>query len=359
MPSNPLSVITPVTSSVTLLLGYFGDPIVTSPWVSSEDEFLTQFPVAKWRDRLAVRLFFENGGQHLIIFNTGSSEPATLIHRDPLSERVWLGDAVLSGLNDISSFDLLIVSPEFQINGTQWYTALQAYCDQRDAILLISPPPLPRDEIGDWFESHPELHKRHVAIYFPPITVGEDHIGPVYSVAGIFNRLAQTNGVWIAPSGAAAYLDGTSTPMIALKNEETLRLNNMGINCIRSFKSIGTVIWGNTTGVGLDSPNGYWKYISVRRTLFYIKKCIQDALRPLHVIPYYRGVEDDVIAIVEPFLLELYTLGAFAGKSDRESYSILCEPHGDGIQVSAGLALLKPDELVGIKVIVQMLRQEI
>ena len=351
---NPLSVVNPILTSVTVLLGHFDGTTTRSDWISTVDEFLARYPSASTLDQLAVRLFFTNGGQHLITFNTGASELNTLIHRDPLSDGIGLSERILAGLNPISSFDFMMLSPQLSLQDTHWFTALQAYCDQRDAILLLNPPELPIDQVHDWFTAHPELHKRHVAMYYPALQVDGETIGASYSVAGIFNRLDQSFGVWISPSGANAHVDGIHSPVTTLSNPETLRLNNRGINCIRTFKSIGTVVWGNTTGVGMDSLNGYWKYIPVRRTMFFIKNSILDAVQPLGLIAYYSGVEDDVIAVIEPFFLELYTRGAFAGSSNKASYSLLCEPEGDGLVISIGVALLKPDEFLVVKIPVTM-----
>ena len=351
---NPLYVVNPILTSVAVLVGHFDGTTTRSDWISTSDEFLTHYPNASTLDQIAVGLFFTNGGQHLITFNTGTSELNELIHKDPLSDGVWLSERLMSGLNPMSSFDFILLSPQLQHQDSLWFRALQAYCDQRDAILLLNPPELGIEQIPNWFDAHPELHKRHVAMYYPALLVDDKTIGATYAVAGIFNRLDQSFGVWASPSGANAHVDGIHPPVATLSNPETLRLNNMGINCIRTFKSIGTVVWGNTTGVGMDSTNSYWKYIPVRRTIFFIKKSVIDAVQPLESIPYYSGVEDDVMAVIEPFLLELHTRGAFAGRSDKESYSLLCEPSETGILISIGVALLKPDELLVVKIPVTM-----
>jgi len=211
----------------------------------------------------------------------------------------------------------------------------------------------------NWFQSNLALHEKHVAFYYPYLKINEIEIGASYAVAGIVNRLDKTAGIWSSPSGGTTKLsDSAIFPTVRLGNPETLQLNGMGVNCIRHFKSLGTVLWGSVTGVGLKHPNPYWKYIQMRRTLFYIKKSIVAGVSPLSQLSYYTGVEHDISAVVEPFLLDLFSRGAFMGKTVAEAYSLMCTAENNTVTISVGVALLTPTEQVMTTVVVVMMSPE-
>jgi phage tail sheath protein FI len=51
-------------------------------------------------------------------------------------------------------------------------------------------------------------------------------------------------------------------------------LNPLGINCLRSFPSFGSVVWGSRTLQGADGLASEWKYIPVRRTALFIEESL-------------------------------------------------------------------------------------
>jgi hypothetical protein len=353
---NPLTVIPPLVTGVTVFLGVFGASTIQTSWISSVDELYSYYPGIADLDVQAASLFFINGGQSLILLDLGSSNLETLLIRDPLSGTCTLSSPVLATLDALSSFEFMVLSPVLAWDDVTWFSLLQSYCAYRDAILLMNAPQMGVSDVESWFQVHSEFHEKHVAIYYPHVVFNAVEIGASYAVAGILNRLDRSFGVWVSPSGANAGFTPTEiVPVMRLGNPDTLRLNTMGMNCIRQFKSLGTVLWGSVTGVGLKHANPYWKYIQMRRTLFYIKKSILEGLRPLASLPYYVRVENDVLAIVEPFMLELFMRGAFAGKTVSEAYALRCSVRGDTLSVAVGTALLTPEEMLWTSVDVQMI----
>ena len=59
-----------------------------------------------------------------------------------------------------------------------------------------------------------------------------------------------------------------------MTNPENGRLNPLGVNCLRNFPVIGTVVWGARTMRGADQLADQWKYLPVRRTALFIEESL-------------------------------------------------------------------------------------
>ena len=288
------------------------------------------------------------------------------IDTDAFSDEIRLEKVIKQGLDQLSGIDFIYLCPSLSDQQPlQLWDTLQHYADDRDAILIVDPPLAIESfaDVNTWYYATPQLHKKHVAIYFPAIewelnnveieklpkklpSEAPFFIGAGASVCGLFNRFDESQGVWHAPTGTNARIHGAISPRSKLSNAETLELMNMGINCIREFKTTGTVVWGTSTALGLNHPNMYWKYIHVRRTLFFIRKSISESAKWVNGVSSDFSIEAALNAMVEPFLLELYTRGVFAGKTIKDSYYFVCEKTDSGYELTLGLALLKPSEFI-------------
>jgi phage tail sheath protein FI len=52
---------------------------------------------------------------------------------------------------------------------------------------------------------------------------------------------------------------------VSLTNDENGMLNPLGVNCLRTFPIIGSVVWGSRTFRGADLLADEYKYVPVRR----------------------------------------------------------------------------------------------
>ncbi len=325
-----LSVITPISSGLCVLVG---DYLIETPrWISSPDEFTQQVPSATPSATVAVASYFENGGHQLIVVPAPRSNPN-------------LTEALALQINGLTHFDFIVLDPTITWS-PEWIEAAVALADRYDAVYLGSVPESDTDSAIRWLGRLPKIQEKHVVLYYPNIVTASISMGAQLVAAAIFSRLDQTKGVWASPAAANAKLYGDITPVVQVDNPTTIRLNNLGINCVRTFKSLGTVLWGNTSAVGLDHPNMYWKYIQIRRTLHYIKKNIVSALNWVRNRDAAPSLPHDVLGLVEPFLLDLYVQGAFYGKTPPECYQLSCNLEGDSLRLTVGIVVLNPDEFI-------------
>ncbi len=173
---------------------------------------------------------------------------------------------------------------------------------------------------------------------------------PSAAVAGAYARTDLERGVWKAPA---------NVPLNAVKRVETIvtdteqgKMNEEGINVIRTFTGQGTMIWGART---LDVKSDNWRYIPVRR-LFNaaerdIKRAMQFAVFEANSAPTWESVR----SAIENYLYSLWRQGALMGNSEKEAYFVqigkdITMTEGDikdgRMIVKVGMAAVRPAEFI-------------
>src|SRR4029453_12829700 len=83
---------------------------------------------------------------------------------------------------------------------------------------------------------------RNAAVYFPrvkeadPLRGGQIDIFPASgALAGLMARTDGQRGVWKAPAGVDASVNGTAGLAYDLTDKQNGALNQVGINCLRTF----------------------------------------------------------------------------------------------------------------------------
>ncbi|MDT7543574.1 MAG: uncharacterized protein QOE33_3478 [Acidobacteriota bacterium] len=273
-------------------------------------------------------------------------------------------------LDKISIFNLLLV-PGVADNSV-WSAAL-AFCERKQAFVIMDPPrdaaadpssaPLKTmaDEMDNVVPKSP-----NGAIYFPylnsqdPLTGNAVELPPSGFVAGIFARTDTNRGVWKAPAGLETTVLNT-TGVVSRGRMTDMRqgtLNQKGVNCLRSFPGIGTVVYGARTLVSENVAFQQWKYVPVRRMALFIE---QTLYRNLGWVVFEPNDEPLWIAIrtsIENFMLSLFNQGAFQGTKPSQAFLVQCDKStttqtdvDNGIvNVVVGFAPLKPAEFVIVKI---------
>ncbi|VWX50917.1 phage tail sheath C-terminal domain-containing protein [Novosphingobium sp. 9U] len=276
----------------------------------------------------------------------------------------------LYALEKADLFNILVIPPYALDEGNDVaadvLSAAVAYCERRRAILLIDPPSTWAsvkaasdgivDAVGDV--------SKNAAIYFPrllqpnPLRDGQVEIfAPAGAIAGLYARSDAERGVWKAPAGIEARLIGAPALSVSLTDLENGRLNQLGINCLRSFPAAGRIAWGARTRAGDDRLTSEWKYIPVRRTALFIEESLYRGTQWVVFEPNDESLWAQVRLNVGAFMQRLFRQGAFQGSSARDAYFVKCDaettPQADidlGIvNILVGFAPLKPAEFVVIR----------
>jgi phage tail sheath protein FI len=276
----------------------------------------------------------------------------------------------LNALDDVELFNLLVIPPyKFGSDIAEAnYETAAAYCQKRRAFLLVDPPATwtsaAAAKTGVTSFTGAGLGFQHSGIFFPrikqpnPLTGALDTFVPSGAVAGVFARTDATRGVWKAPAGTEAALVGVPQFSVSLSDAECGGLNQLGLNCLRSFPIIGRVVWGSRTLAGADVLTSEWKYIPVRRTALFLEESLfrgtQWAVFEPNDEPLWAAIRLNITA----FMQQLFRQGAFQGKSAREAYLVKCDSEtttqadiNNGIvNIIVGFAPLKPAEFVIIHI---------
>lgn len=325
----------------------------------------------------AVSAFFNNGGTTALIVRL--SEPGA-DPNNPLSLQTYLGDQVektgLYALEQAAQFNILCIPPDTSDGDTppQVYQTAAAYCAAQRAMLILDPPRSWQEKYdrGDVAQivisdlgSFSADARRSAAVYFPrmiavdPLQNGRQRAFPASgAIAGIWAATDANRGVWKAPAGLSAALRGVVGLEANLTDEENRLLNSQGINCLRTFPSVGAVVWGARTLHGGDQIETEYKYIPVQRTMHYIASSVLlDTQRTV----FERNDETLWARLrlsVGAFMMQLFRQGAFQGSRANEAYFVRCDAttttqadiDAGFFNVVVGFAPLKPAEFVVITI---------
>ncbi|MEJ3750450.1 phage tail sheath C-terminal domain-containing protein [Actinomycetes bacterium KLBMP 9797] len=227
--------------------------------------------------------------------------------------------------------------------------------------VLDTPPGLNATRALEW-RAKLGRDSAFAALYYPNLVVtnplarpgatnGERFltVSPVGHVAGVWARTDATRGVWKAPANEA--LRG----IVRLENDVTSGeqdlLNPDGINCIRSFGSYGTKIWGART---LAKTDPSWRYVNVRRLFNFIEESIRRGTQWAVFEPNDRDLWQRVKRNINSFLRGMWMQGALVGATPEQAFYVLCDESNNPpssvdegkLVVEIGIAPVKPAEFV-------------
>jgi uncharacterized protein len=290
-----------------------------------------------------------------------------------MSSDIIVGDenfrSGMFALEQADLFNILVIPPDPLLTGgdddmISIYGQAAPYCARRRAILIADP-------LDKWsnaakksqfdrivptdFAINEITSRRSVFTYFPRVKKLDPARGnreEVFSasgiIAGIFAGTDVRRGVWKAPAGIEAGMNGVTNLEHRLTDMQNGVLNQVGVNVLRDFPIIGKVVWGSRTLAGADVLSDDYKYLPVRRLTNYVEESL------------YRGSK---WAVFEPNTESLWaqlrlTIGSFMGDLARQGafydYFVRCDKSTTTqfdidrgrVNVIVGMAPVKPAEFI-------------
>jgi phage tail sheath protein FI len=240
----------------------------------------------------------------------------------------------LYALEKADLFNLLVIPPYRagrDVDASLWRAAA-TYCEKRRAFLLIDPSSDCDDkEKAKCFVRKLGLPSSHAALFFPRVQqsnpVHEHRVEEFVAsgaVAGVFARTDAQRGVWKAPAGLGATLNGVAGLSVPLSDPDCRDLSPKGINCLRAFPAAGQVVWGSRTLRGDDSLADDYKYVPVRRTALFLEESLYRGLRWVTFEPNDESLWAQIRSHVATFLHGCFRQGAFQGRDPRDAYFVKC-----------------------------------
>jgi uncharacterized protein len=282
----------------------------------------------------------------------------------------------LYALEKADLFNLLCIPPQNRGGNTvkEIYQDALPYCQQRRAMLIVDSP-------AEWSQNPEQAaanaknglsdlnlvgdQARNAALFFPrviqqdPLRNGQlDTFVPCGMIAGVMARTDATRGVWKAPAGVDAALNGIQALEVNLTDAENGILNPIGINCLRFFQVAGRVVWGSRTLRGADQLGDEYKYIPVRRLALFLEETLYRSTQWVVFEPNDEPLWSQIRLNIGAFMHDLFRQGAFQGDTPQKAYFVKCDgetttptdiDHGI-VNILVGFAPLKPAEFVIIKI---------
>lgn len=268
-------------------------------------------------------------------------------------------------------FNLLCIPPftfDSDIDGGT-RTAAATYCEKRRAMYIVDPlmawnkpsVVITGLESAGWGLAR----SANTALYFPylrqPDPLQENRLAnfaPCGAVAGIMARTDGQRGIWKAPAGNDATLNGVVELTVKLTDGENGQLNPLAVNCLRSFPVTGRVVWGARTLLGADQLASEWKYLPVRRLALFLEESLYRGTQWVVFEPNDEPLWAQIRLNLGAFMQNLFRQGAFQGRSPREAYFVKCDKETTTqndidlgiVNIVVGFAPLKPAEFVVIKI---------
>jgi hypothetical protein len=199
-------------------------------------------------------------------------------------------------------------------------------------------------------------------MYWPHLVVG-DVVGvgrnptitvpPAGYVAGLFARIDGRRGVWKAPAGTEATLNGTITLEYPLTDLHSDELNPKGVNALRQIPGAGRVVWGARTMI----PSSEWRYVPVRRTAIFLRTSIYNGIQWAVFEPNDEPLWSSLRATIGGFMETQFRNGAFAGRTRDQAYFVKVDAETTTeidqaagiVNILVGFAPLRPAEFVVVK----------
>ncbi len=327
----------------------------------------------------AVRGFFQNEGARCVVLALPVQESArnAAVLAGALRElfRAESYGADYAGvrgvLDDIDDVDLVcvpdIVIEEIRQEPSTVYelqNAVLQYCDDRRERLAIldalpgdagSSEAMSEAAIRQWRELTPG---EYGALYFPWVKVkslndaGERWVPPCGHIAGIYARSDAQVGFHKAPANEV--VEGVLDVQAEITDDVQATLNEVGVNCLRSFPRRGLRVWGARTLSG----HRHWRYVNVRRVFLILRRWIEDNMNDLAFEPNNPQLWDRVLERLRGFCYDLFVRGALKGTTIEEAFFVKCDAELNPPEVreqgnvvcEIGLAPAAPAEFIVIRV---------
>jgi hypothetical protein len=202
------------------------------------------------------------------------------------------------------------------------------------------------------------------AVYFPRVVIadpassapGATRVVPAGgAVLGIYADTDAASGVQKSPAGVGARVVGAVGLEVMLSNSDLDMLNTSQVNAIRSIPGAGVVVFGART---LTTSGKADKYISVRRSLIYVKSELQVLTRFAIFEPNQPLLWQQMENVVTQFLLGFWQGGGLRGSSASDAFYVVCDESNNPpsavdngeVHMEVGVALQTPAEFVVIQI---------
>jgi phage tail sheath protein FI len=278
-----------------------------------------------------------------------------------------------TSLDKVPIFNLMVLPG---VTSNNVLSEALSFCETKRAFLIIDPPqPDGAQQDANWIGNYVGSGDAYgnvaplapnAAIYFPYMTSNDPQTGdpitlpPAATVAGIYATTDLNRGVWKAPAGLETTIIGITgvVPTGQMSDMRQGTLNQIAINCLRSFPGTGTVVFGARTSVAANAAQQQWKYVPVRRMALFLEQTLYSNLGWVIFEPNDTPLWTAIVSSIQAFMLGLFRQGAFQGATPSDAFQVKCDSDtttqadiDNGIvNIIVAFAPLQPAEFVVIQI---------
>lgn len=204
----------------------------------------------------------------------------------------------------------------------------------------------------------------NAAVYYPNVYIADPlgrgagalrKIAPGGAVAGLYLTTDAARGVFKAPAGITANIQGIVAVEKTFTSTELDTMNNLvsPVNPIRQIPGAGLAVMGART---LKQDGTANKYVNMRRSLIYIRK----NLKNLTEFAIFENNDErlwaQITTVLNVFLNEYRNQGGLRGASPAQAFFVKCDAENNPAQsiangevhIQVGVALQYPAEFIVI-----------
>lgn len=273
----------------------------------------------------------------------------------------------------VDAIDLLdLIEGVLMINAVGKYSAtvvnavMQKALDRGNSIAFIDPSPASTDKSAFLAEvaTHRASPGANYAVFCAPMLkmVDPARSGPAAirntfpsgAVAGLYVRTELQRSLGKTPAGYNADIRNALGLVVKFTESEIGDLYDAGVNCFKQVPGAGIILFGGRT-LERIKPD---RYVSVRRSLNYLKQALKDVTQFAVFEPNDAVLWSSVNAACGNVLNSFWAAGGLKGSSPSQAYYVICNSTNNTstsidngeVNVEVGVALQQPAEFIVINI---------
>ncbi|TVP48060.1 MAG: hypothetical protein EA350_03765 [Gemmatimonadales bacterium] len=237
--------------------------------------------------------------------------------------------ALSAAIDLFDSVDIqLLACPETTAAG--FVEAALTHCEFKNDRMFVghTPEAMEAADIRSSYSGAFQAAKVYGALYFPWIQVakpggGHRWIPPTGHILGMYARTDRERGVWKAPAGNAARLNGALDVRFSITDtDHTHMVKGGSVNAVRFIPGQGIVVDSSRT----LSTSGLWLYVNIRLLFNMVKSSLKSDLRWVVQEPNSEELWNKIkFNSVTPFLMGLWRRGAFGPGAPEDVFTVKCD----------------------------------